>query len=54
MTLPEFAAERRAVAPLPLSAPAAGTRRRCPQLSIARRSASNPPAAAAAAAAVDR
>jgi len=34
MTLPAFAVERRAVAPLPLSAPAAGTRRRRPQQGV--------------------
>jgi len=33
-TLPAFAAERRAAAPLLLGVPAAGTRRRRPQLSI--------------------
>jgi len=33
-TLPAFATERRAAAPLLLSVPAAGTRRRRPQLSI--------------------
>jgi len=52
VTLPAFAAERRAAAPLLLSAPAAGTPIAVDRyLLLAGRSAANPPAAAAA---VDR